>query len=697
MNMSVNWKLDETVRAGWVGAIGLLRQVESFWPAFILSVSVCGRIGAEAASVGASSASRVYAVNKKVGDFPTNEDLSTPEVAYATMSRASVVEGDAAFRRLSASDVAPLFSKAVSKPMAPETARLLLNSEVLEVTVFDETNAVVFARLPRKDTPQHGPILLHWMRLEDGRWLNRGSDNRHTVEEARALVTRARAGREAERTLSARPPVANPEAHLRPFTEFLHREAADPQPFLLDALAAHRVVVMGEVHHRPRYWAFDAALASARDFSKKVGVIYLELPSNDQALVDRYLATPRYDPQPVIEMLRDNLWMGWPDQPMLDFFKSVWEVNHSLPPGQRVRIVLVDMARPWKEIKTREDWQKYDVDRDEFMAANIVRDLRQHAGPTRHALFIVGFMHAIKNLSHAGGEPMKSAGWHLREALGETNVFAVFPHCPVIANMGGVRGRLASGLFETAFAAMTNRPMAFPLGHGPFGRLPFDASLDFITTNSYGSGFDAYLYLGPLEDEIFSPLIAGFYTEEFVQELDRRHRIENGAGLVEAYHLARLNAESFIGWMSASWGQPRREWSAFQLGPLDAWQQGANSGSMPVKGSVAKAAWAFMGQATPEAAFQSMLWAANKGDHDSFAASVWLPPGSKLSAEEKFADLPSKAQSIAGFAIVSKETVSDSEVIIGVDFFLGDKHHRARAVMRRLEGKWRFVGNADEQ
>lgn len=103
--------------------------------------------------------------------------------------------------------------------------------------------------------------------------------------------------------------------------EFLQREAADPQDLMLKALETHRVVIMGEVHHRPRYWAFDAALARATNFSQKVGVIYLELPNNDQPLVDQFLAAPRYDSEPVIEMLRDDLWTGWPDQPMLDFFK----------------------------------------------------------------------------------------------------------------------------------------------------------------------------------------------------------------------------------------------------------------------------------------------------------------------------------------------------------------------------------------
>lgn len=70
---------------------------------------------------------------------------------------------------------------------------------------------------------------------------------------------------------------------------------------------------------------------------------------------------------------------------------------------------------------------------------------------------------------------MKSAGWHLRERLGETNVFSIFPHSPVMANRGGVNRRFGLGLFETAFAALTNRAMAFPLRHGPFGKQMFDA------------------------------------------------------------------------------------------------------------------------------------------------------------------------------------------------------------------------------
>ncbi len=55
---------------------------------------------------------------------------------------------------------------------------------------------------------------------------------------------------------------------------------------------------------------------------------------------------------------------GFPDQPMLDFFVTVWTVNRGLDLGRQIRIVFVDIERPWEKIQKREDWAPYDVDRD---------------------------------------------------------------------------------------------------------------------------------------------------------------------------------------------------------------------------------------------------------------------------------------------------------------------------------------------
>lgn len=521
---------------------------------------------------------RAYTINRKVRDFPTNEDLSTPEAAYASLTRAEVAEGDAAFSRLSVSELARTMPLAPKKPMAVEEAEKCLEAEVLEVNVYRETNAVVFAR---KNFGGKERMDVRLLAPENGRWLNHGNYVLETLDEARSLFSRQSSIEDAKIKLESRPPIANPQEYLRPFVEFLRREAEDPRKFLLQALADHRVVILGEVHHRPRYWAFNCTLVRDKAFAERAGVIYMELPGNDQTLVDQFLAAPKYDPQPVIEMLRDNWQGGWPDQPMLDLFKAVWEVNQGLPREQRLRIVLTDMPQPWKDIKTRADWNQRDWDRNQIMADNVLRDLREHSGDPRHALFIVGYMHAAENPAPTllGVEPWKPTGWRLCEKLGRTNVFAIFPHSPVLANEGGViNGRIALGLFETAFSALANRPMSFPLDHGPFGEQVFDASLDEPSTEPFNHFFQAYLYLGSVEDETLSPLIPNFYTADYLKEVDRRLQLSQGKGLREM-GLQRLDAANFIefvGEEEGQWGVPRPEWSARSLGPLSAWEFGAD-------------------------------------------------------------------------------------------------------------------------
>ncbi|MGO9199035.1 MAG: hypothetical protein ACLQM8_00650 [Limisphaerales bacterium] len=506
-------------------------------------------------------------------DFPTNEDLSTPEAAYASLTRAWVAEGEAAFSRLSVSELARTMPFAPTKPMAVKEAEKWLEAEVLEVNVYRETNAVVFAK---KNFGGKERVDVRWLAPENGRWLNNRNTVVETLDEARSLFSRQCSIEDVKIKLP-RPPIANPQEYLHPFVEFLRRAADDPQRCLLQALADHRVVILGEVHHRPRYWAFNSSLVRDKAFAERAGVIYMELPGNDQPLVEKFLAAPKSDPQPIIEMLRGVVvWVGWPDQAMLDFFKAVWEVNQGLPREQRLRIVLTDVQCPWKDITSRGDFNRLAVDRDQVMAENVLRDLREHSADPRHALFIVGCGHAMVNLT-VGGEPMKSAGWRLREKLGDTNVFAVFPHSPVIANEGGVNGRIALGLFETAFSALANRPMAFPLDHGPFGEQVFDASMDDVTADTFRNGYQAYLYLGPLDDESVSPLIPGYVTDDFAKELDRRSRLMYGKSLVELEGGPKsLNAEILVQWYKQAWGQPRLEWSARSLGPLRAWEWGSD-------------------------------------------------------------------------------------------------------------------------
>ncbi len=517
---------------------------------------------------------RTYTVDKKVSEFPAVRDLSTPEAAYATIMRDFMATGasDAEWAQVSTWQS----QDAKRKPVTPDFARNCLEAHLREVIVYKGRLASVIAEVKERDAVRYDRRTFFW---QGGRWLNVGQDfAAATAEDARrafarwcdsTYVSSMKAVGEPVEPRWHRPPIADPESYLKPYMEFLREYGRDPHAFLLEALAKYALVVMGEIHNRPAYWAFNRDLVRDPAFAETAGTIYLELPSNDQQDVDAFLVGDTCREELVVHMLRDMMDLGWPCRPTLEFFIAAWEVNRKLPSDKKLRIRLVDMQRPWEKIRQRADWRNYEVDRDLFMAQNILQD-RQNNPDKRHEFFIVGMQHAMEGFCYADQTtPCRSAGWYLNEWLGD-QLFTVFQHAPVMTNRGETSGRLALGLIDSALAQLQDRPVAFTLREGPFGKLPFDGMPDAGVYGTFCAGYDAYLYLIPLEDEKLAPLIDGFYSDEFAREVDRRARLMSGKSLFPDMNaptgarVTRLRAQY--------WGQPRSWIPA--LGPENAWQYG---------------------------------------------------------------------------------------------------------------------------
>ena len=133
----------------------------------------------------------VYKVDKKVSELPEQEDLSTPEAAYASITRAYIAEGVAAFPRLSVPWMAAHMKGGVKRPLPKEAADRLLDSEILEVHLWDGDHAMVLAR-EESDNSGRVRIDMRHLRRVNGRWLNAGNDSRPTLEEARQKIERSR-------------------------------------------------------------------------------------------------------------------------------------------------------------------------------------------------------------------------------------------------------------------------------------------------------------------------------------------------------------------------------------------------------------------------------------------------------------------------------------------------------------------------
>jgi len=517
---------------------------------------------------------RSYTVDKKVSDFPPSRDLSTPEAAYATIMRDFMATGAS---NAEWSEISTWHSDETQrKSISPERASEYLNAHIQEVLVYRNRVAMVIAKMGERGEVGYDPRTVF---LRDARWLNVGQGfSLPTIEEARYLFAQEceqlyRSGMkdvgEAVEPRWNRQPIADPEAYLKPYVEFLVKQGREPHAFVMEASKKYPLVVMGEVHNRPAYWAFNSGLVRDPAFAQAVGTIYMELPSNHQQNIDAFLARETCQKELVIQMLRDFFELGWPCRPTLEFFVAVWEVNQKLPTDKKLRIRLVDMQRPWEKIQKREDWRAYDVDRELFMAQNVLAD-RQASQDKRNGFFIVGMGHAMEGLLCADQTtPFHSAGWHLKQSLG-SQLFTVFQHAPAMTNRSKTSGRLALGLIDSAFAKFNDRPIAFTLQEGPFGELPFDGMPDKDARGTFRDGYDAYLYLTPLEDEILSPLIEGFYSEEFMPEIDRRYQLMYGRPLFS--DVSPPTPKRVTETRAEGWGQPQR-WVRY-LGPENAWRYG---------------------------------------------------------------------------------------------------------------------------
>ena len=231
------------------------------------------------------SEDRVYPVGRRLRDFPEKEDLSTPEAALVASTRA-YVRGDSQRPYLIKRLADQQSSQPDRKPLPEVYARRQLKEEIIEVRIHEGNSAAVFRWQPGF---WGAYFLTSFLELHKGNWLNAGTDQSDSIHIARAGF--ANWCRYRDREAARRAPVKDPERHLEPFVSFLRAEGEDPQAFVLNALAGHRLVIMGEVHNRPQYWAFNNSLVQAASFPRNVGVIYLELPSADQAMVDKFLSS----------------------------------------------------------------------------------------------------------------------------------------------------------------------------------------------------------------------------------------------------------------------------------------------------------------------------------------------------------------------------------------------------------------------
>jgi len=282
----------------------------------------------------------------------------------------------------------------------------------------------------------------------------------------------------------------------------------EPIAAILDAFGQHQVVAIGDPHGNEQAHAFRLALIRDARFAATANDIVVEWGNAlYQDVMDGFVRGDDVPDDELREVWRNTTQPGQGnDRPITEaFFRAVREVNASLRPEHRLRVLLGDPPIDWDAVESRADHQEWLGLRDTHPAELIRREVLDKG---RSALVIYGGVHLQRRNLLSNYELVDDPHLHTLvqqlEREGDTRVFTVWPTAgldlqelqrdaaswsvPALAPMRG------TALGSVDFAA-------FYPGRAP--RLTFqDGRIVPVPSDQWRSlpmeeQFDAVLYLGP--------------------------------------------------------------------------------------------------------------------------------------------------------------------------------------------------------
>ncbi len=121
---------------------------------------------------------------------------------------------------------------------------------------------------------------------------------------------------------------------------------------------------------------------------------------------------------------------------------------------------------------------------------------------------------------------------------------------------------------------------------------------------------------------------------------------------------------------------------------------------LPSVPSVPKESWTLTGYETPEAGFQSSIWAASKGDVKAVLSG--MSPNERARMEREFDGksesdiakvLSDNTGNITGFRVASRQEISDKEIVL--DIYIDGPNAWQKMKFIKIGNEWKMDGNLD--
>jgi len=307
------------------------------------------------------------------------------------------------------------------------------------------------------------------------------------------------------------------------------RPALEPRPAvtgLLELFATRPLVALGEVHMLQDEADFINALLHHPAFPTTVRVIVVEFGNaRHQAVVDRFVGGEPVAARDLRPVWRDFFGWGF-DAPIYEqFFRTVRAINRTLPPGQRLRVLLGDPPTDWSQIRlTQEtDFDTW-IDQREAHYVSVVET--NILAPGHHGLLIAGLGHFQRASPLAGGSTVQRL-----ERIYPGSVHTVIPHVGFGANTSALEPYLAAWPIPSLLSLHTTwlgeLEGAAYIGNfyppAPDSQEPPEIP-PVWRGRALSTFFDSYLYLGPRSSLTRSTANPAIYRgdEQFFSELHRR-------------------------------------------------------------------------------------------------------------------------------------------------------------------------------
>jgi hypothetical protein len=270
----------------------------------------------------------------------------------------------------------------------------------------------------------------------------------------------------------------------------------DPVSTILDAFGSYQVVALGEgPHGNEQGHAFRLALIRHPRFTDLVNDIVVESGSaRYQDFMDRWVQGEAVPEAELLRAVRENTVTPTPawDRPMYEeMFRAVRDLNRSLPPHRRLRILLGDPPIDWGEVRTADEYRGWLLQRDSHPAALIQREVLAKG---RRALVVYGDGHFQARSERPG-----------RSLVGilETSGTKVFAVTSTFADLSAFQKDVA-GWPTPWFASLKGTLLGAAPYETFFGPRP---PVDFFNANpNIEDHYDAVLVVGAASDLRLAPL-----------------------------------------------------------------------------------------------------------------------------------------------------------------------------------------------